>query len=188
LLTHRRLSPFPFRFCPFCNDPNFDLQNIDTLYEIVENQYLHIETSRNLQKHIALHLFEFSTLALLEPGEDCVESLNAQTAANNPEDDVDSWHLSSVSLTFDHITDITESGLSFVTLEDELSFVPELIEPEDWSYIAKPWPESASGNDEVLLAFTKRFQEQQQKQQVEGSNAWKLITDVRFVCFSRFRR
>ena len=186
LLTQKRLSPFPFRFCPFCSD--FDLQDISALYEVVENKYLHIETSQNLQKHIALHLFQFSTLALLEPGDDCLESLSAQTGVNNPEDDEDSRHLSSVSLTsFDHVRDITESALSHVTLEGELSFVPELIEPEDWNYISKEYPESASENDEALLAFTQRFQVQQEEEQVEGSRGWKLITDVRFLCVSRFR-
>lgn len=58
-------SLFPFKVCPFCKDPELDLRNLN-LYEMKDNKYEHLEVSCKLQKHIGLHIQNFSLWAFLE--------------------------------------------------------------------------------------------------------------------------
>lgn len=63
-------SLFPFLVCPFCNTPDLDLRDVQNLYEIANDTYVHLENSTQLQKHVGVHLRNFSLLALPDPDEE----------------------------------------------------------------------------------------------------------------------
>jgi len=78
----KRQSLFPFKVCPFCNHPELDLRNLN-VYEMKDNKYKHLEESNKLQKHIGLHIQNFSLWAFLEPDdEDNDETRDAITTVS----------------------------------------------------------------------------------------------------------
>jgi tetratricopeptide (TPR) repeat protein len=80
--TQKRPSLFPFKYCPFGDTPDgLDLRKIEDLYKVDDDKYIHLERSERLQKHIALHLRNLSTLAWLESNDDCADSVGDTTVS-----------------------------------------------------------------------------------------------------------
>ena len=138
IIRAKRPSLFPFKLCPFCQDPKLDLRNIEHLPQITNKEAESLQKSTELQKHIGLHLQNFSLLAFLEENE---EDEDQESDAMNVSDYRGST-LSSVLLDPENEPlGSTEAG-DAAQLVDQVSFdqrpavdVPELDEEFHWGFL-----------------------------------------------------
>lgn len=150
--TQKRPSLFPFVNCPLCDTPpELDLERIKNLYEIVDDSYIHLESSHRLQKHIATHLRDLSLLALLESQNDCVHSLSPTISdSRSRERDIDDVQDENKSneCSMDDSFDIT------------IHNIPELEEEEKWDYMPSSISNILPEKDPKLLSFVERYTEE----------------------------
>jgi hypothetical protein len=90
----QRASLYPFTRCPFCETPD-ELK----LEKSTVVSYRHLEASKELQKHIGVHLQNFALLAFLD--ED--EKEEVQSNASNAQGGRSHSDLSSIELEFDDV-------------------------------------------------------------------------------------
>ena len=147
----KRPSLFPFTACPFCETPELDLRNIKNLYSMTGNKFDHLEKSEQLQKHIGIHLQNFSLLAFLEPDENN-DATEIDTDKGSKQQQSGS-NLSDITLDFDHGLFDAES----VEHQDqELTFDNELGEDIEWSFVRRLATMDQPEIDRVLVRFKQR--------------------------------
>lgn len=142
----KRPSLFPFKTCPFCKTPEFDISKIDDVYKMIGNEHEYLKISKELQKHIGIHLRNLSMWALLEP-----EEKEEEMDTNTVEVQSSGSKLSSIALEFDEELIQRESqGLS----EQEVmnSDVPQLEIEVEWDVKQIISPDQ----DPVLATFREK--------------------------------
>lgn len=126
----KRHSLFPFKMCPFCASPELDLTKARNLYSISGMDYEYLQQEIRLQKHIGLHIQNFSLLAFLESENDTesrTRTISAQGSGSK---------LSSISLEFEDEFDDGARESAEPNVKDEE--VPELDAEVDWDMIPQP--------------------------------------------------
>lgn len=159
MVSGKHPSLFPFLICPFCNTPDLDLRAIENLYEMTDDTYMHLEKSQKLQKHIGVHVLNFSLLALLEAEQEIDDMVSDVM-------NVESERRRSLSNVSSAARD-SRDGLSdseYVEFEETLPFnqtsilVPELEDEVQWDSIPKSEDaEVLPADDPKLATFVERF-------------------------------
>jgi len=145
-------SLFPFQMCPFCHDPDLDLSDTNTTGGIV---YTRLEKSRQLQKHIGLHIQNFSLLAFLEPDEE--NNSLVVDAGTDSELQMRGLILSSVASDFDHCLpdgDLSEPQVFDIGIT--IDEVPELENEMEWNFVSVSNLAIAE-DDPILATFVEKF-------------------------------
>jgi hypothetical protein len=111
--------------------------------------YIHLEKSEKLQKHIGVHLQNFSLLAFLDPQEDDDQDVDTM---NVSEDRRSGSSLSSISLNFERLQVSVENEKQTID-----KYLPEVFDNGvEWDAMFRPntgLPE----DDPKLVAFVERF-------------------------------
>lgn len=135
------------------------MQNIPDLYKLTDEGYAYHEQSRQLQKHIGLHIQTFSLLSFLEPDEEN-DSLVVD-AVTESDRLSDGTSLPSVDLNFDHM--FIEDELPAHESHDEFNhYVLELDNDYKWDFV--PIPDLGKPeHDPTLAIFVERARERLSK-------------------------
>ena len=148
----KRHSLFPFKMCPFCESPELDLTKVQNLYSISGMDYEHLQKEIQLQKHIALHIQNFSLLAFLESENDTESRTRSNSAQGS------SSKVSSISLEFeDEFDDGARDSIEHNIKNED---VPELDAEVDWNMI--PPPNVDAEQDPVLTEFFEAMMKMRQ--------------------------
>jgi hypothetical protein len=127
----RHPSLYPFTECPFCNTKESEALELEKPNQVT---YHYASRSKNLQKHIGIHLQNFALFALLESDEK--EDAEANSDKLKVEAAQSGSNLSSIGLDFVESgspTDLARhhTGDEFVQMEQ----VPELEKEVIWSEV-----------------------------------------------------
>lgn len=131
----KRPSLFPFKFCPFCADADLDLTEIKDLYKMTGNDYDHLQTSIQLQKHIGTHLQNFAIFAFLE--QDQFNDEQETATADAEKDQRSSSNLSSNSLNSEEKALVLYAKEALPPTQTE---PPELDGEFNWDFIGDYTP------------------------------------------------
>ena len=137
-------SLFPFKKCLFCGTSDPDLTKIENLYEIAGTEYKHLKASYDLQKHIGVHLQNFSLIAFLETNEGN-EPPAGEDDSNKPQD---RSHL--MSIDWDSDDDVVYNPE--INREDLMHDVSDLESEVDWVNVPLLEPPE---EDPLLQLFSK---------------------------------
>jgi hypothetical protein len=101
-------SLFPFKSCSFCETSDLDLTNLENFYKLTDDHYDHLKKSREFQRHIDIHIQNFSLLTFLKFDEGN-NNLKINTMNVSQHQKI-GMNLSSIALDFQH--DLTQETIS----------------------------------------------------------------------------